>query len=206
MVMRLSHALLILLAALATGARAEEPCGSLINPVGPWDYRTATQEQRDLVERFHFKREQETLAKGISVVSLAGDISYTLRAFPNHPRALMAMTNLAIREKRAQPSGSPFSMDCWFERAVRFRPDDGNVRLVYGVGLLKTGKVEAAIKQLEQADRMLPRDPNVHYNLGLAYFDAKDYEKSRMHAKLAYELGFPLPGLRDKLERVKQWN
>lgn len=188
----------------ASAAPAEERCGSLINAIGPWDYRTASPTRRDLIERFHFKRETETL-QGESVVGIAGDLAYTLRVFPNHPRALLAMADLGLREKRSLPRGSPYSVECWFERAMRFRPDDGQVRLVYGIALLKAGQVQAAITRLGEADKLTPNDPNVYYNLGLAYFDAKDYDKSLEYARKAYGLGFPLPGLRNKLQRVDKW-
>ena len=185
-------------------ARADSTCGSLLNAVGPWDYRTATQERRELVERFHFKPETEAL-KGQGVIGLAADLQYTLRAFPNHPRALVTIGDLARKQKRAQPPGFIYPIECWFERAIRFQPDDGQVRLVYGVALLKDGNRDGAIEQLQKADQLLPRNANVHYNLGLAYFDTKNYAKAREHAKIAYELGFPLPGLKDKLQRASQW-
>jgi len=40
------------------------------------------------------------------------------------------------------------------------------------------------------------------YALGLAYFQEKDYKKSRDYARQAYELGYPLPGLVKKLKEV----
>jgi hypothetical protein len=87
----------------ASGAGAQESCGSLANAVGPWDYRTASQQRRELVELYHFRLDVETLAPGRSPISIGADISYTLRAFPNHPRALISMANLGQREKRRRP-------------------------------------------------------------------------------------------------------
>jgi tetratricopeptide (TPR) repeat protein len=115
------------------------------------------------------------------------------------------MSTLALRDKTSTPRGSTYSVDCWFDRAMRFRPDDGQVRLIYGITLLKANRVPAAIQRLDEADKLLPNDPNVQYNLGLAYFDEKDYDKAHEYAKKAYALGFPLPGLRDKLQRVNKW-
>lgn len=198
---------MLALAALmaANAAVGAEQCGSLLNAVGPYDYRTASQAKRDLVEHFHFTEGVETLTAGQSSVGIAADIAYTLRAFPNHPRALLAMAKLAQRQHSERPRGSAYTVSCWFDRAIRFRPDDGNVRLVFGVALMKGGQIAQAIEQLNMADKLLPRNANVHYNLGLAYFDTKDFDKSLEHAKLAYELGFPLPGLRQKLERAGHW-
>ena len=184
---------------------AQAECGSLENGFGPFDYRTATQKQRETVERYHFTSNVEQLRKGESTVRIAGDIGYTLRAFPNHPRALAAMAELGRREKASQPKGSQYTIDCWFARAITFRPEDGSVHLVYGIALLKAGQRKEAIEELNKANALLPDNANVNYNLGLAYLEVKDYDKSLAHAKRAYELGFPLPGLRNRLKQAGKW-
>ena len=175
------------------------------NPFGPFDYRTATKGQRDIVETYHFTQSVETLRHGQSTSKIGADIAYTLRAFPNHPRALLAMADLARREKAPKPKGAEYPVNCWFERAIQFRPDDGMVRLVYGISLARDGKSKEALEQLQRADELIPNDSNVHYNLGLVYFDLKDYGNSLKHAKIAYGLGFPLGGLRSKLKSVHEW-
>lgn len=191
---------------IAAAARADEGvCGSLLHQIGPYDYRTMPADIKEKVERFHFSQNVETLTKGESSVKIGADLSFTLKVIPNHPRALYAVAELSRREKRERPVGSAYTVSCWFDRAIRFRPEDGHVRLVYGVALLRNGEVQPAITQLKKADELRPGDANVHYNLGLAYFDAKDYASSLEHAKQAYKLGHPLPGLRQKLERAGQW-
>jgi hypothetical protein len=189
---------------LVSGARAQG-CGELKNAYGPFDYRTATEVQRITVEKAHFTPRVEALTEGESTAYIGGDLDYTLRAFPNHPRALLALVKLAEREARDPPRGSRYTVDCWFDRAIRFAPNDGQVRVIYGVRLLKQGRTDAAVEQLEQARKIAGDDPNVHYNLGLAYFDLKDYDKALQHAHEAYRLGFPLPGLRNKLKQSGMW-
>jgi tetratricopeptide (TPR) repeat protein len=202
---RAVFAILMLVCMQQAHAAPKGECGSLDNGFGPFDYRTATEKQRETVERYHFTQQVEQLRRGQSTVRAAGDIGYTLRAFPNHTRALAAMAELAHREKSSQPKGSQYTVDCWFARAMTFRPDDGAVRVVYGVALLKAGKRDLAIEELNKANELLPNNANVNYNLGLAYLDAKDYDKALAHAKRAYELGFPLPGLRDRLQKAGKW-
>ena len=175
------------------------------NNVGPFDYRTATKAQRDIVETYHFTQSVETLRHGQSTSKIGADIAYTLRAFPNHPRALLAMGDLARRERTAEPKGAGYPVNCWFDRAIQFRPDDGTVRLVYGISLARDDKPKDALEQLRKADELMPNNANVQYNLGLVYFELKDYENSLKHAKIAYGLGFPLGGLRSKLENVHEW-
>lgn len=44
------------------------------------------------------------------------------------------------------------------------------------------------------------KSPEIHYFLGLVYLKLDDLDDASVHAKLAYDLGYPLPGLRQKLE------
>ena len=154
--------------ASAVSQAQDAACGDPFhNHFGPFDYRTATKGQRDIVESYHFTAAVATLRHGESTNKLGKDISYTLRAFPNHPRALLAMADLARREKTIRPNGAEYPVNCWFERAIQFRPDDGTVRLVYGISLARDGKAKEALEQLQKADELIPNDANVHYNLGL---------------------------------------
>jgi tetratricopeptide (TPR) repeat protein len=186
-------------------ARAYEPCGELhgLNQYGPYDYRTATEAQKTLVETYHFTAQVETLQSGQSG-ALGQDIDYTLRALPNHPRALLAMMKLSAKLKTEQPFGAKWKVECYFERALRFTPDDSTVHMLYGIYLLKRGDKEKAVHELETA-RNASEDPNVRYNLGLAYFELGQYDRALEEAKKAYAMGFPLPGLRDKLKRAGKW-
>lgn len=197
----------LLLIALPASAQGYEPCGPLYTPgvYGPIDYRKMTAEQKRLVEGAHFTPNVESLIRG-NTSAIGGDISYTLHAFPNHPRALFAMMKLFERNNGAKPRHSRYTMDCWFNRAMRFQPDDGAVRLLYGIYLSRQDKNKQAIEQLETASRLLgDHDGNAHYNLGLAYVEVGQYDKALIHAHKAYKLGFNLPGLRDKLERAGKW-
>jgi tetratricopeptide (TPR) repeat protein len=178
-------------------------CGPLTNGYGPYDYRTQKKELQ-VVERFHFDRAIEQL-QGRNNRALAGDINYTLRAFPNHTRALLSMDKLAQRMRTETPLEGSFTMECYYERAVRFRPDDGAAKVLFAHYLARKGKSKEAIQQLEEAEKILGQNANVHYNMGLAYLDMKDYDKALQHAHKAYQLGFPLPGLRKRLEKAGKW-
>lgn len=171
---------------------------------GPFDYRVADQEKKNLVEGAHFLPMVENLIKGHRGY-LGGDIDYTLRAFPNHPRALMSMMRLAEKVKADPPQGANARVHCYFEHAINFRSDDGGVRMVYGLYLLRKDKLDEAAKQLELAATLNEGDPNVYYNLGLAYVKLKKYDLALQNAHKAYAGGFPLPGLRDLLKRAGQW-
>lgn len=202
------HAVIVVIVVLlwpAASRPQSNPCGDLaFESFGPFDYRTISMDALSKVERNHFNHDVEQLIRG-QTSSIGGDLAYTLRAVPNHPRALVAMAKLSRKERRATPSGAIYSVECWFERAVRFAPDDPAVRIVHGMELIRDGKNADAIIQLGIALQLAPDSANAHYNIGLAFFGVKDYERSLLHARQAYDLGFPLPGLRDKLRRAGAW-
>jgi tetratricopeptide (TPR) repeat protein len=179
-------------------------CGPLENGFGPFDYRTASPTDRKLVEGAHFTPSVESLQRGNTGL-VGGDIDYTLRAFPNHPRALFAMTRLAERSKTTKPPGAHYPIECYYDRAIRFRPDDAMVRGLYAAFLIRQGRADEARLQLKVAEESGSNDPQVVYNLGLAYFDLREYERSLTFAKQAYAMGIPFPGLRDKLKRAGKW-
>ena len=53
--------------------------------------------------------------------------------------------------------------------------------------------------------RIDAKSPEAHYNLGLLYFDAGRTDDALEHAVAAYDAGFPLPGLRNKLMSAGHW-
>jgi tetratricopeptide (TPR) repeat protein len=181
-------------------------CGSPYDAsTGPWDYRTATAEQRRIVESRHFTANVRMMRRGSTTKNLAGDIAYTLRVLPNHHQALMTMGNWSLKTKSNPPPDGQYTVECWFERAMTFAPDDAMVKVVFGTYLLKRGKSQEAIEQLEVALKQAGSNANVYYNLGLAYVNLKEYDKALANAHTAYRLGFPLPGLKNMLKRVGAW-
>jgi tetratricopeptide (TPR) repeat protein len=193
------------LCGLPTGAVGQtNQCGDLSNAFGPFDYRTARDADKKIVELHHFNNNVESLTRGVTDY-IGADLDYTLRVFPNHVRALWTLSRLSRQENKEQPQGTRWTVDCYFERAIRFQPDDGEVRMVYGLHLLKIGDKTASSRELEKAAELSKGNAQVHYNLGLAYFELGNYEQAMAQAKLAYALQFPLPGLRDKLKRAGKW-
>lgn len=184
-------------------AKANEQCGDLKNHYGPYDYRT-DKGYLTIVEQAHFTPWVENLSRG-NTSTVGDDLAYTLRTFPNHHRALISMMNLGIKLKTARAPGASHSVECFFDRALRFRPDDAVVKMIYANYLSKHGKKDEAIKQLEAAVALGASSPNLDYNLGLAYFEVGDFEKSLQFAHRAYGAGFSLPGLKGKLVKAGKW-
>lgn len=180
-------------------------CGSLENSYGPFDYRTIPAGPRQLVEGAHFPPKVEALKSG-NRGYLGGDIDYTLRAIPNHPRALMAMARLGERTGSTQPAGANFPVECYFDRAERFARDDPMVHVLYGVYLAKASRVKEAQTQLALAEELGGDDPQVVYNLGIGYLELRQYDQAVDFAKKAETLGIRFPGLRQRLQRAGKWS
>lgn len=189
-----------LLAAFAS-VHAANYCGELKNHYGPFDYRTRGSDQWALVEDAHFTDQVQNGIAG-STGSIGGDLDYTLRAIPNHPRALAVIGSVSIRTRTPQLPGAKYATECYFERAIRFVPDDGVVRAAYGNYLAATGKTARALDMFKAAAELAPDNPAISYNLGLLYMKSKDYDNAAKYANKAYSLGFPLPGLRNQLAQV----
>ena len=195
----------------ASAAISRQPCPPwpAVNGdgIGPFDYNNPNNATwlRN-VDGNHFNHDVRTLRKGQSSAFVGADLHFILHRFPNHHRALDAMMRLSDKEKKARPAGASETLECYLYRAAVFAPEDPIPVTIYGIHLLKLGKRKEALEQLTAAEKLKPDDRNVHYNLGLLYFDEKNYAKSREHAKRAYELGFPLGGLRSKLQSVGAWD
>ena len=179
-------------------------CGPLTNGYGPYDYRT-DQDKLPIVTGAHFTEVVESLIRGTTNTRPGGDIDYTLRAIPNNHRALIAVMRLGEKEKTPQPSGTRYPVECWFDRAIRFRPDDSIVRMIYSTYLNKNGRIPDATVQLEIATTYAKDNGFTHYNIGLHYFDLKNYDKALIQAHKAIELGFIQTALRDQLQSVGKW-
>ena len=183
-------------------------CGPLETHFGPWDYNNPKhiRERLPVVERNHFDVNVESLVKGTTAVLPGGDLDYTLRAFPNHHRALYSMGRYALRYPTERiPPGAEYSGDCYFVRAVRFKPEDAVVRIVFGIYLSLQEKYPEAIEQLQVAVNLVPGNSEAHYNLALVLEKSDRLDEALEHAKIAYKLGFPLDGLKNKLRRRGTW-
>lgn len=185
---------------------ADNYCGELANAYGPFDYRDAARAaELATVEGAHFTTSVALGVKG-STGQIGADLHYTLRAFPNHPPALAALDRVTLRDKVSQLPGAAYPTECYFERALRFAPDDGAARAAYANYFHARGQFDKALALLVQAAQLAPDNPSIHYNLGLAYARKKDFGAALIHARQAYALGFPLPGLRQMLVAAGQWD
>lgn len=199
-----------------------EDCGSLEAAAGPYDYTNPIHRRDNLpiVEAAHLAPQTVSLKMGTRddpggspaahFKGLLGDLNFTLRAFPNHPVALDAMARLHLREGsedlRFRESRALYSLACWFDRAKRFKPDDYTVRMIHGIYLYRLGRYDQALEEYMIALRLAPDSAEIQYNTGLLYLKMENYEAALRHARIAYDLGYPLPGLKNALKRRGYWS
>lgn len=161
---------------------------------GPFDYlyRYRLTYELNIVEQHHFNEFKQ-------------DIDYTLRAWPNHHKALYSIVRQRIDGwgKRVKPRRTP--AECYLERAIRFSPNDGTARMLYGMLLHQTDHITPALEQYRKALKSEPTNVQVKYNLSLLLVELKEFGEARKYAQELYSRGFPLPGLKKKLIRAGEW-
>jgi Flp pilus assembly protein TadD len=184
-------------------------CKGLKQAYGPYDYtkRSKFHKELYLVESAHFNRNVETLQGGAKKkLNLYGDMDYTLRAFPNHHRALNTVIRFRTLYGEANYKTKKLSPpECYLQRAVYFAPSDVNSIVLYGILLHKLGKFDEAQEKYKEADKLSPDNPEIQYNLGLLLVDMKRYKEAKIYAVKAYKKKFPLQGLKRKLEKAGKW-
>ena len=224
MVMRMKPLILSIVIATLCGpaSRAAELCGGPLSDNNfdrPLDYTSnedkygwseGQKNKLALVENAHFTAEVEMLVDGVNG-PLPGDIHYTLKHFPNHYRALHAMAKWHLQNPnpRDEDCGDCLAWllpaECYFTRAITFKPKDPMLYYILGVYQHQKGDLGAALDAYNDAEKLGLTDAEFHYNFGLLLVDLKDYEGAREYAAKAYSAGAPFPGLRNKLERAGEW-
>jgi O-antigen ligase len=162
----------------------------------------------EVVERHHFNQDVQQLVRGQTGVTAAGDLAFVLRYIPNHYPALALMAQWQLKNSRllaAPPPGSELllveSADCYFLRAIEFRPEESRIHLYYGTYLHRANKFKQAEIEYMKAEMLGGPDAELYYNLGLLMLDLGDVERAGGYAEKAYSMGYPLPGLRDRLQK-----
>ncbi len=189
--------------AVPAAAQTFTACGDLRNGYGPFDYRK-DKDKLPIVDSNHFTVRVENLIGGVTG-SIGGDLDYTLRAFPNHHRALITMVRHGERLKSIKPPGANYTIECYFDRALRLAPDDAVSRMLFARYLHSLGRTAEAVSQLERTADGAGDNGFTHYNVGLIYMELGQPERALSQAHKAAALGFERPELRQQLEKAGKW-
>jgi tetratricopeptide (TPR) repeat protein len=176
---------------------------------GPYDYRlraSMPEKNLGLVERAHFNSNVERLVKGQSG-DLIADIDYTLRAWPNHHRALKSIMRyqleLEAKIRKGKKPNTP--VECYFQRAINFSPKDVTTLSLYGRFLRKSGHLQKAKQIYQKALKVAPKNRKIAYAYSFLLIDLKEYEEALKYARLVYEKGKAPNKLKNKLKKLGVW-
>jgi tetratricopeptide (TPR) repeat protein len=93
----------------------------------------------------------------------------------------------------------------YLQKAIAEQPSYAPAYSVMSMVLRDAGNLEGARDVLVRGNEATRGESaEIHYLLGLTYLDLNDVPAARRHADEAYRRGYPLPGLRDRLQRAVQ--
>ncbi len=182
------------------------PCQGVSKGFGPFDYslrHTLPAQQLTVVEKHHFTPNIESLVSGNSG-PVFDELAYTLRAWPNHHRALNSISRYTLISRKKRRA-VPIPAECWMQRAISFSPEDSTVYMLYGAYLQKAGKPVLAERNYKKALNISPQYTQAHYNYGLLLVAQKRFKLAKKHALEAYNKSFPFSGLKNKLKKAGHW-
>jgi len=179
------------------------PCHGNGQGYGPFDYTNPIDREKKLpiVTKFHFTPEVERLIRGESG-SVGGDLDYTLRAFPNHHRALYSIIKYKMKmAKIGKALSTP--PECYLQRAINYKNNNDPVtEMLYGLYLQNMKHYKDALTHYRMSIKLNPKASETHYNLGLLYYDMKKYKEARTQSDISKKLGYPLHGLSKMLNHI----
>jgi tetratricopeptide (TPR) repeat protein len=140
----------------ADGEGLTTPGGAaIIDGGGNYDYFTAhlrgdLQSYLALVTLRHVSEHTWAIYWSGNYVEPLGDCEYALARFPNHPRALHLLTEIA---KATNQVSMPIP---YFEHALQLYPQYAFTHAQYGHYLIEIGAIPAGVEQLREALRIEP--------------------------------------------------
>ena len=196
---------LVSIEALAQQSDENHPCGPIAVPrhYGPYDYRTE-RARLVIVDTAHFNARVEALISG-QTGPLEGDLNYTLKASPNHHRALLSLLRYSARPKNKEAAGFEWPIECYFERALRFRKDDVVARMIYAQFLGQNKRTPEAIVQLNAALVIGAENAFTQFNAGMIFFDLGEFDRALSLAHRTKAMGLMKPELENRLKQASRW-
>ncbi|MDO9047802.1 MAG: tetratricopeptide repeat protein [Methylobacter sp.] len=184
------------------------PCNGEGQGYGPWDYTKLRERPKiPIVEHHHFTPQVENHIKGQESY-ITGDLDYTLRAVPNHHKALLSMIRYQSKlNKKSLHDPRPLltSPECYLQRAIHFSPMDSGSISLYAYYLKEIGQLEKAADYYQKALDISPDSAKIQYSYSLLLINLKQYDKALEYAQKVYAHGKPPEGLKNKLIKLGVW-
>jgi tetratricopeptide (TPR) repeat protein len=160
------------------------PCRGDSENFGPFDYlqRHTLVAELGIVEKYHFGPQVEQLVGGMrtgEAQSVLSDIHYTLKAWPNHHRALNSVIQYQLIQAKGKKNLRFPPAECYLERAIKFSPKDATTHMLYANLLQRTGHKKRALEFYEKALTLKPKGVQIKYNFALLLVDLKKFERAK---------------------------
>jgi tetratricopeptide (TPR) repeat protein len=124
-------------------------------------------------------------------------------SYDTSPRSSPQFANVAIQLAMVlHEQGSTDDGISILQQLTETQPQNDVLYSAQGYLLQKLGRyTEARDVLLQGLSVANGTATEIHYNLGLIYIELGEFDEATKHAKIAYDNGFPLQGLRAKLKR-----
>lgn len=106
----------------------------------------------------------------------------------------------------AQQQGKFDDAESYLQSAINAQPDRVQPYVAMAIFLRSRARIEDGIRVLNVAEQAIGSESaELHYQLGLLNLEAGHIDEALARARRAYDLGYPLPGLRNRLTALGRW-
>lgn len=150
------------------------------------------------------KKDSSSRNKKHLLESVVGEVDFSIRYVPESH--IIHAEHIMTKAQAIWHLGKYDSANNLLERETALHDTYAPIYSVRAVLLRDQGKLDEAIELLYHAtEKKQVKSAELHYFLGLFLVENKSYDKALEQAHQAYSLGYPLPGLKNKLKRLGRW-
>lgn len=154
------------------------------------------------IARSRFEPDRKT--KLFYLEQAKGEVIFTYTGLPRDS-PMIAPTYITLAQICSERGESACALDN-LQKAIEVRPDDSAPYSALAVFYRKQKKLNLAKETLLQGDKAMEgKSAEIHYNLGLIYLELGEIDSALERAHAAYAMGYPLPGLKTRLEKIGKW-
>ncbi len=152
------------------------------------------------------KAEPDPQQRKFFFTNAVGDLSYFTARVPPES-GIMAKALYSLAEAYNGLGDRTTAMQTLTE-AVQSHPENASTHVALGLFLRNNKDLAGALAALEHGVQVIgdSASAELDYDLALVLLESDRKEEAVKYARKAYELGYPLPGLRMKLARMGLWN
>jgi tetratricopeptide (TPR) repeat protein len=150
------------------------------------------------------RTEPDKKVRNFDLLNARDEALFSFRSLPQDSplRGTMLITLGLV----AMESGNSSDAIAFLQDAIKASPQEPTPYAAMAMAQRRLKRLDLARDVLIQGNAALAeQSPELQYNLGLVYLELNEPELAMQRAKLAYDLGSPLPGLKKKLVALGKW-